>query len=52
MPNFTKGKFTTKPTVINLTKTFDTFEEAYTAVIKNIPELKAYCGDLVSILKK
>ena len=45
MPNFAKGKFSTKPTVINLTKTFETFEEAYTTVIKNIPELKAYCGD-------
>ena len=39
MPNFAKGKFSTKPTVINLTKTFETFEEAYTTVIKNIPEL-------------
>ena len=34
MPNFAKGKFSTKPTVINLTKTFETFEEAYTTVIK------------------
>lgn len=45
MSNFVKGKFNTKPTVINLTKTFDTFEDAYTTVIKAIPELKAYCGD-------
>ena len=34
-----------KPTVINLTKTFDTLEDAYATVIKAIPELKAYCGD-------
>ena len=45
MSNFVKGKFNIKPTVINLTKTFDTFEDAYTTVIKAIPELKAYCGD-------
>lgn len=45
MPNYIKGKFNTKPTVINLTKTFDTFEDAYSEVIKFIPELKVYCGD-------
>ena len=45
MSNFVKGKFNIKPTVINLTKTFETFEDAYTTVIKSIPELKAYCGD-------
>ena len=45
MSNFVKVKFNIKPTVINLTKTFDTFEDAYTTVIKAIPELKAYCGD-------
>lgn len=45
MSNFVKVKLNTKPTVINLTKTFDAFEDAYTEVIKAIPELKAYCGD-------
>ena len=45
MSNFVKGKFNIKHTIINLTKTFDTFEDAYTTVIKAIPELKAYCGD-------
>ena len=34
-----------KSTSVNLIKTFDNFEDAYTEVIKYVPELKTYCGE-------
>lgn len=34
-----------KVPTVNLIKTFESFEEAYTEITKFIPEIKAYCGD-------
>lgn len=38
---FTKPRFQST----NLAKTFDSFEDAYTNILKHVPELKSYCGD-------
>ena len=42
---YTKKQYHHSSQAINLIKKFDTFEEAYTELIKFIPEVKTYCGE-------